>query len=669
MPSVVINKFRGKSPRTGARLLGDVQALEALNCRITAGQLDPINGISLVYTAAIAAIKTLYRYRFGLNDNWLVFDTVVDVVRSPTSGDTLGRIYWTGKGEPRMSTYAAAISGAGVYPGAWFVLGVAAPLKAPVVNPVGGTAPTEIRAYNYTFVTALGEQSPPSPSVVVTGNQNATSFDLSGLSVAPLNAGSVIGALKDTPAAGQVTVSLGESISGTQAGDSLTFANVGGMTDLNGSFKVVSVDAVLNKVVVTLTTAQVWTAGGTWSRDAPHNIVGMRRRYYRTVGIGAVFKFCGESDAIGTTFSDTLPSGSVGESLPTLGSSNPPKDLHSLIVLPNGALAGISGNQLCMSEPYKPYSWPIANRYAFAGVGVALTSSGNSVMILTDGFPYVAVATTPDAASLAKIETHAPCVSKRGVVDTGAGAIYPSREGLWKITPSGAFKVSQSLYRFDEWSAITPQNFDATYWDGQYIARRPFGTTSRVLFVDLPEADGVTEIDYTVDFLYANPYDGLLYAVVGNSAYLWNGDNNNRLSMLWKSHDMQSSRPLNFGVAQIHAKFSDIVPVDLSAITSNTALMASAEMTGGSFLDEELLENALLESKIVEVAQVTPKTCQFTLIADGKIMFSQLITNSDPFTLPAGYLSEVTTMQINSNISVFSMGIATSMEELKTAAA
>lgn len=663
MTAITFLGFRGKRPRMGNRLLPDNAAQEALNLKITSGQIDPLNGILLNYISpTAAAIKTLYRYKFGSNFNWLVFGSVVDVQRSPTQGDTLGRIYWTGDGEPRMSSYAQAISGGSSYPGAWYVLGVSPPITAPSIVVVGGATP-ESRAYVYTFVTALAEESAPSAATVLTGNQTG-SWNLSAMDVPPANTGTITAAVKDTPASGQVTATL-NTVYGLQAGENLTLASVVGMTDLNGSFKIVSVDSTLNKIVVALTTTQTYTSGGTWTRLAPHNLTGMTKRIYRTVGVGAVYKFVAEIAATTTTYSDTVLATNLGNTLPTLATYTPPKDMHSLIALPNGAFAGLSGNQLCLSESYKPSSWPIANRYTFAGVGVALVALGNSIMILTDAFPFVAVANQPDQANLARINTYAPCISKRGVVDTGEYAIYPSHDGLWSIRPGGAQKITSNLYRYDEWNAINPASFDATFWDGEYIARRQFGTTSRVLFLDLPEADGVREVDYAIDYLYRNPFDGLLYAVVGNQVYFWNADANNRLGALWRSHDMQSAKPVNFSVAQVHANYQDAVPVNQSDIPYNTSLLANSDSIHGDLDDCEILEYAFLDTNLREVLQVSPRSVQFTLLANGVVVFSKALTSSTPFRLPAGYLSEVTTVQINTNVSVYSAAIADSFEALK----
>lgn len=54
-------------------------------------------------------------------------------------------------------------------------LGIPAPTSAPTLSIAGGTTPVESRAYVYTWVSAYGEEGPPSPaSTVTSGNANGT---------------------------------------------------------------------------------------------------------------------------------------------------------------------------------------------------------------------------------------------------------------------------------------------------------------------------------------------------------------------------------------------------------------------------------------------------------------------------------------------------------------
>jgi hypothetical protein len=498
MATINVKAIRGKVPRVSERLLQGNFATEALNCKLTSGRLDPLRGLSLVHTSLASSIATMYRYRFGALDNWLVWKRPVDVVKSPTAQEALGRFYFTGDGEPRMSAFVPAIAGGGPFPAAWYVLGVYVPTVAPTLGHTGGAAANEDRAYAFAFVTAMGEEGGLSPATVHTAPSDATSWDLSALEAVPPNSGTISNAA--TVASGVVEVTL-DTVRGLAVYEEITFSGVAGMTSLNGTFQITSVNTSTNKVRVALTTAQIYSAAAdAWTRTAPHNTTAMKRRIYRSVGTNPDWKMVVEQDAALTTFTDNIASTALGNG-PTvaLDSLPPPKNGHSIVELANGALALVAGNELCMTEQYKPHSWPLSNRYAFAGLGVALSAAGNSLIVLTDGFPVLATATVPEAASLAKMEkTYAPCISKAGVVDTGDGCLFPSHEGLWYATPGGAMKITEPTYRKDEWQALKPATFKAAFFDGCYYAMHDAADgdlQGRIWVLDTSQADSVSEVD------------------------------------------------------------------------------------------------------------------------------------------------------------------------------
>jgi len=393
----------------------------------------------------------------------------------------------------------------------------------PTVTFSGGTPTTqatgtvvfknyEARSYVYTFVTTFGEESPPSPPSTVTNGSADGTWGLSGLQTAPPNTGTVSAAATIGSNTVQVTLN---TVFGIAQYDTITFSSVVGMTSLNGSFRVQAVDTATNKVTVSLDTAQTYTSGGAWARNAPFNTTGMVKRIYRTVGTSGLFLYVGEVAVATTTFSDTVLAADLGEELPTADSSLPPKNLTSLISLPNGCLAGIAGNELCFSDPYMPYSWPVRNRYSFSGVGVAAVAASNSVIVLTETYPILYTGSDPEAMSGSTLETYAPCVSKRGVVDLGGAAMYPSFDGLWLVSPQQIQCITRKLYREEEWTLLNPATFDAVFHDGQYYAYYVGQTESRILIIDLESPDSVTEVDESADALYRNELDGKLYIAKG----------------------------------------------------------------------------------------------------------------------------------------------------------
>lgn len=662
MTALHVKPFRGQVPRLSDRLIGANQASAALNCQITSGRLDPLMGLGLVHTSGLAnAIVTMYRYRHNGIDNWLVWPRVVDVVKSPTAQESLGRLYYTGDGDPRMTTYDLAINTA-PYPTAFYALGLPAPTAAPALSVTGGTAPVETRSYIYVFRNAFGEESGPSREIVVSGNING-SWDLSGMETAPPNSGTISAAA--TVATGVVEVTL-DTVRGLAQYEEVTFAGVSGMTALNGTFALQSVTPGTSKVTVALDTAQVYSAGSdTWVRVAPHNITGMKKVIKRSIG-SEDYKRVAEIPVANTTYSDTILTSALQDDTQQLDSFPPPKNLHSLVTLANGALAGLAGNELCFSEQYKPYSWPLANRYAFAGKGVALCAAENSVIVLTENDPIVFTATTPESASPAGMNTYAPCVAKQSVVDIGGGCLYAGHDGLYLATPAGVKNITNDLYRNEEWSAMVPTSFKATFFDQRYYAMHETldGSPSKIMVLDLSEPDSIVEIDERADALYMNPLDGKLYLGKANKIYAWNVDDANRYLSYWASREYQLGARTNFNCAQVHANYADIVQINTSILSANIALLADANQINGAVCAAPVNSFAVNGSAIQPVPQLTERKVQFSLRVDGVVVFTKQLNSADPFRLPSGFKSEVQGFSITSSIPVHSVSIAQSEKEL-----
>jgi hypothetical protein len=748
MAALTIKAFRGAVPRTSERLLTPNFASEALNIKITSGRMDPLKGLLLSHTSLATAVKTIWRYRFTRPDrsnvdHWFTFPGDADVAASLIANDADGRVFWTADDhEPRMTTYAQAISGAGPYPNAWYALGLPLPTQAATLavdvptgtvtaalantpssgkvrvtfntveglavgNPVtfsgvvgmttlnatlivesitglnvvfplvtsqvytgGGTwsrpGIAVERSYAFTFVTTLGEESGPSPASDLRSGLVSGSWDLSGIQTAPPNSGAVLAVANSTPAAGFVRVTL-DTAFGLAAFDTITLAGILGMTDLNGSRRIVSISGA--DVVFALETAQTYTSGGTWVRNAPINTAGMTKRLYRTDGTASTFFFRAEIPVAQTTFSDTVVA-TTGDPIQTADALPPPKNLRSLISLPNGCMVGLAGNEVCFSTPYQPQSWPVSNRYSFVGEGVAIFPAGNSVIVLTDKYPVLLTGSDPEAMSPSVMETYAPCVSKRGAVDVGGGCIYPSHDGLWLATAGRVENLTKRLYREDEWRLVAPATFDASYHDGQYYAvHHPLGADRpRMLVADIPELDSVVFVDEKADHLYRNDYDGELYVLKDRKVYRWDAADNARYLSEWRSTEVQLDQPRNFSVAQVHARFGDVVPLDTTQADANAALFAAGpDAVNGYIGGAPCGVLPVGGTYLVPPPTDTERRVQFTIYEGDTPMFSRDVSSSRPFRLPAGYKHEILRIGIGASIGVYSVTVAESTAELAQA--
>ena len=169
-----LNTFNGIAPLIEPRLLRNEVGVTCENVNLQHGNLTALHPNSTYVTLNASSITSHYQYKFGGTTYNLEFDDDVNVVPGPIADDAFDRLYWTGQTFPRMaSSTQITTGGSGAYPRSSFRLGVEAPANAPsAATPTGTDDGTQIKystAYVYTFVTAFGEEGPPSdPSNVVT---------------------------------------------------------------------------------------------------------------------------------------------------------------------------------------------------------------------------------------------------------------------------------------------------------------------------------------------------------------------------------------------------------------------------------------------------------------------------------------------------------------------
>lgn len=169
MTAISVKQFGGIKPIVSARLLGASEAQVAENARLVSGSLLPMRGTTTLQALQSSSPATIYRYGTSATETnyWLEFAQDTDVMRSPIAQDQYDRLYWTdGSNVPRYAPNSLILqAGSGAYPRASYLLGIPAPTVAPTLSgttsPATGDTP-ETRAYLITYVSAYGEEGPPS---------------------------------------------------------------------------------------------------------------------------------------------------------------------------------------------------------------------------------------------------------------------------------------------------------------------------------------------------------------------------------------------------------------------------------------------------------------------------------------------------------------------------
>ena len=191
MAAIDIKAFSGIRPLVDPLLLEVPEATIAQNVQLTSGTLAPLLGTTTLKALTKSAPKTIWR--FGTSDveteHWLEFLDDTDVMASPLPTDVWGRAYWTDGVKPKYGPSTAILSGSS-YPGASYDLGIPAPSVTPTIS---GSTPTvasttESRTIVITYVSAYGEEGPPSAASTVVPLDPAQAATYGNLGGAPTGA-------------------------------------------------------------------------------------------------------------------------------------------------------------------------------------------------------------------------------------------------------------------------------------------------------------------------------------------------------------------------------------------------------------------------------------------------------------------------------------------------
>jgi len=200
------------------------------------------------------------------------------------------------------------------------------------------------------------------------------------------------------------------------------------------------------------------------------NITRIRLYRSQTSATGATgLFFMDEIAGASTSYAYDSAATTLQDLIPSLDFDPPPDDLTGITSLPNGMMAAFVGKDLYFSEPYQPHAWPEKYVLTVDFEIVGLAAFGSTIAILTRGTPYVAQGTHPDNFVMEKMEANLPCVSRRGIVDIGYAAVYPSTDGLVVISATEANLVTRGMFTREQWAALAPETFTAANYDGLYM--------------------------------------------------------------------------------------------------------------------------------------------------------------------------------------------------------
>jgi hypothetical protein len=187
-----------------------------------------------------------------------------------------------------------------------------------------------------------------------------------------------------------------------------------------------------------------------------------RKRIYRTVtstsGVTSYF-FVVELPAAQPQYVDAALDSdiAVNDQLASLNWFPPPDDLQGFVASVNGMMVGWRANEVWFAEIFRPHAWPpgyvITTEFPIVGIGVC----GSSIVVCTQGTPYVVNGNAPGNMAMTKILLPEPCTHPGSIVGTDIAVLYQSPNGLIEVAQSGAAaNLTESWITRERWQALAP---------------------------------------------------------------------------------------------------------------------------------------------------------------------------------------------------------------------
>lgn len=503
MVAIRLDKFAGMVPRLSDRLQGPEIAALASNARLISGKLVGFNDL-LFDEDRLGKITSDTRKSFVARKpdgtEVLIKSNFVDadILPSPLVADTYDRHY---RSEPNRSVVYQPLSnwdnGDGDTGLGWeggdlpFKLGVPRPTIAPGVAFTAGTGgDPQTRAYVYTYVTAFGEEGPPSPPGIFTGTDaDDATWDVSGLPTTNPDSG-------DPPyaaAAPIVAWRLYRTVVGTN----------------NEQF---GAPAQFYFVV---------------EKPIPGNA-----NYTDTAPDAEI------------VFNNVLPSTTWDP---------PPFGLQGIVAHSSGFFAGFVGRDVYLSEAFQPHAWPRQYMVSVAEEIIGLAAFQDTIVVLSEGNPVTLNGVDPGGLQKIILPNSDPCVSKRSIVVDEGRVFYASPHGLMRVTPFEAINTTEQLVDALEWRSVyvRPEMICGRY-DEYYLAFNTQSggwgvafNNPQSTFTRFSNLSGISGVDI-------DPVNGDLLVLRDGSVYLWDRLASSSFRTRWTSKLLVTEREVNLKAIQLH---------------------------------------------------------------------------------------------------------------------
>lgn len=389
--------------------------------------------------------------------------------------------------------------------------------------------------------------------------------------------------------------------------------------------------------------------------DFPTPSTDMNITHYRLYRIasgtqGAEYLFVADVAVNDSTpqYNDGINGEDLGEVMPSEDWYPPPTTLAGLTGMANGMMAGFVGNTVYFCEPFLPHAWPSKYAVNVDSDIVSLGSFGNSLVVMTKGYPYILTGIHPSAMAMAIHKVLQPCVNNRGTVQMMDGVVYRSPDGLYYIGSKGPRLVTRDYYSRQNWSLLHPDEGQAGYYDGRYIGFFDF-TSRGIIFGPEDAKEGqLRELDFLATAVYSNPDGDRFYigiqdpVTLATSIYEFNAGGS-KLIYLWRSKLFTSGRDFTNTAGKIKGdyeitlsptEYAVFVAEQAAIITANEALMAAGDLNGA--INEYAINDQTINGDDLQDVPALPEITSFVIryFVDNVVVHEENVTSDLPFRLP-----------------------------------
>ena len=385
-----------------------------------------------------------------------------------------------------------------------------------------------------------------------------------------------------------------------------------------------------------------------------------------------------------STFTDDFKVGGLVFILDSLYADAPDANMQGLTMAHNNILVGFVQNEVCFSDPGRPWSWPLRYRIVVEHKIVAVAAVGGAIYILTTDYPYRIYGDTPDKMAATRFDVPMPCTSKRGVVNMGYGVLYPSYGGIALIgSDTGAVLATKSIHDRDTWTeACDPSTIVAEFYNNKYFMSH---STGSMLFERDDQIGGVmvtTPIKFNAAY-YDARYDKFYYVTADSGEiYEWDADGQPLLATEWKSKVFINKEYTNIGAARVVADFSTdqteinaINAFNAAVVVHNTEMWSLSADLGTlngqlSYTDPVTSAYTIVDNSIglslvngdvrtqYSLEAIGAYFVNFRLWANKVIVADVVISDSEVFRLPTGYKSDTFEVAVSGSARIRAIHLA-----------